>query len=135
MEFWFSEMHTPHVKLSIRVDRQLYSGKSEFQRIDVFDSPEFGRFLTLDGYIDVYKRQAFSQRFEEAFGPDARLAPQNLVDKRKLEVRTPDVKIQVDPQRGDLVETRIIDGVGYVLIRAEGGVEVNGVPVRFSQED
>ena len=38
MEFWFSEMHTPHVKLSIRVDRQLYSGKSEFQRIDVFDS-------------------------------------------------------------------------------------------------
>ena len=51
MEFWFSEMHTPHVKLSIRVDRQLYSGKSEFQRIDVFDSPEFGRFLTLDGYM------------------------------------------------------------------------------------
>ena len=45
------------------------------------------------------------------------------------------MKIQVDPQRGDLVETRIIDGVGYVLIRAEGGVEVNGVPVRFSQED
>lgn len=51
MEFWFSERHTPHVKMSIRVDRQLYSGKSEFQRIDVFDSPEFGRFLTLDGYM------------------------------------------------------------------------------------
>ena len=85
--------------------------------------------------VEEEHREAFSQRFEEAFGPDARLAPQNLVDKRKLEVRTPDVKIQVDPQRGDLVETRIIDGVGYVLIRAEGGVEVNGVPVRFSQED
>ena len=41
----FPRMHTPHVKLSIRVDRQLYSGQSEFQRIDVFDSPEFGRFL------------------------------------------------------------------------------------------
>ena len=38
MEFWFSEEHTPNVKFSIRVDRQLYSGKSEFQRIDVFDS-------------------------------------------------------------------------------------------------
>ena len=49
MEFWFSEEHTPNVKFSIRVDRQLYSGKSEFQRIDVFDSTEFGRFLTLDG--------------------------------------------------------------------------------------
>ena len=43
--------------------------------------------------------------------------------------------IQVPPQRGDLVETRIIDGVGYILIRAEGGVEVNGVPVRFSPEE
>ena len=51
MNFWFSENHTPNVKISIRVDRQLYSGKSEFQRIDVFDSPEFGRFLTLDGYM------------------------------------------------------------------------------------
>ena len=57
------------------------------------------------------------------------------MDKRKLEVRTPDVKIQVDPQRGDLVETRIIDGVGYVLIRAEGGVEVNGVPIRLVTEE
>ena len=51
MAFWFSEKHTPNVKISIRIDRQLYSGKSEFQRIDVFDSPEFGRFLTLDGYM------------------------------------------------------------------------------------
>ena len=44
MEYWFSELQTPNVKLSIRVDRQLYSGRSEFQRIDIFDSPEFGRF-------------------------------------------------------------------------------------------
>ena len=47
MEFWFSEKQTKDVKFSIRVDRQLYSGQSEFQRIDIFESPEFGRFLTL----------------------------------------------------------------------------------------
>ena len=46
MEFWYTEEHTPNVRFSIRVDRQLYSGQSEFQRIDVFESPEFGRFLT-----------------------------------------------------------------------------------------
>ena len=46
MEFWFSEHHSKDVKFSIRVDRQLYSGQSDFQRIDVFESPEFGRFLT-----------------------------------------------------------------------------------------
>ncbi|MGI6254207.1 MAG: DUF4317 domain-containing protein [Acutalibacter sp.] len=85
--------------------------------------------------VEEEQREAFSQRFEEEFGPNARLSPQNLVDKRKLEVCTPEVKIQLPPERGDLVETRIIDGVGYILIRAEGGVEVNGVPVHFAQEE
>lgn len=59
MDFWFSEAQTPNVKLSIKVDRQLYSGKSEFQRIDVFDSPEFGRFLTLDGYMMLTEKDEF----------------------------------------------------------------------------
>ena len=59
MDFWFSEAHTPDVKLSIRVDKQLYSGQSEFQRIDVFQSPEFGRFLTLDGYMMLTEKDEF----------------------------------------------------------------------------
>jgi spermidine synthase len=59
MELWFSELHTPQVKLSIRVDKQLYHGQSEFQRIDVFESPEFGRFLTLDGFMMLTERDEF----------------------------------------------------------------------------
>jgi len=59
MELWFSEPHTPDVKLSIRVDKQLFSGQSEFQRIDVFDSREFGRFLTLDGYMMLTEKDEF----------------------------------------------------------------------------
>jgi spermidine synthase len=59
MELWFSEKHTPTVKLSIQVDRQLYSGQSEFQRIDVFDSKEFGRFLTLDGFIMLTEKDEY----------------------------------------------------------------------------
>ena len=59
MEFWFSEKHTPNVQISIRVDKQLYIGKSEFQRIDVFESPEFGRFLTLDGYMMLTEKDEF----------------------------------------------------------------------------
>ena len=59
MEFWYTEEHTPNVRFSIRVDRQLYSGQSEFQRIDVFESPEFGRFLTLDGYMMLTEKDEF----------------------------------------------------------------------------
>ena len=59
MEMWSTENHTPNVKFSIRVDRQLYTGQSDFQRIDVFESKEFGRFLTLDGYMMLTERDEF----------------------------------------------------------------------------
>ena len=59
MDLWFSEPHTPDVKMSIRVDRQLYSEQSEFQRIDVFESKEFGRFLTLDGLMMLTEKDEF----------------------------------------------------------------------------
>lgn len=59
MELWFTEKHTNNVNFSIKVDRQLYAGKSEFQRIDIFDSSEFGRFLTLDGYMMLTEKDEF----------------------------------------------------------------------------
>lgn len=59
MELWYSEHHTKNVKFSIKVDKQLYSGQSDFQRIDVFESREFGRFLTLDGYMMLTERDVF----------------------------------------------------------------------------
>lgn len=59
MELWFTERHTPDVKFSISVDRQLYCGQSDFQRIDVFDSREFGRILTLDGFIMLTEKDEF----------------------------------------------------------------------------
>lgn len=59
MDLWFSEPHTPDVKMSIRVDRQLHSEQSEFQRIDIFESKEFGRFLTLDGLMMLTEKDEF----------------------------------------------------------------------------
>ena len=60
MDFWFSEMHTDNVKMSIRVEKQLFSGQSDFQRIDVFDSIEFGRFLTSDGSVIFSEKDEFT---------------------------------------------------------------------------
>lgn len=56
---WFSEYHTPNVRNSIRVNRQLYSKQSEYQRIDIFETPEFGRVLTLDGNVMLTERDEF----------------------------------------------------------------------------
>ena len=47
----FSEAYTDNVDMNIRIERELFSTVSEFQRIDVFESKEFGRFLALDGDV------------------------------------------------------------------------------------
>jgi hypothetical protein len=75
---------------------------------------------------------AFEEQYDSEFGADTEISPQNLVDPKQLEVRTPDVIIRVSPERGDLVETRVIDGVKYILIRADEGVEVNGVGIHIT---
>lgn len=59
LELWFTENHTPNVRFSIKVEEQLYSKKSKFQRIDIFNSKEFGRFFTLDGYMMVTDKDEF----------------------------------------------------------------------------
>ena len=82
--------------------------------------------------VDDARVETFDGRFDEAFGGDAQLSPRNLVDPKLLEVKTPDVTIRVNPERSDLVETRIINGAKYILIRADGGVEVNGVNIHIS---
>ena len=59
MDIWYTEYHTDNVRLSIRIDRQLASVQSEFQRIDVFDSVEFGRIMTLDGLLMVTEKDEY----------------------------------------------------------------------------
>lgn len=59
MDLWFSEFHTPHVKFSIQIEKQLYSEQTEFQRIDIFETQEFGRMMTLDGYVMLTERDEF----------------------------------------------------------------------------
>ena len=61
------------------------------------------------------------------------LSPRNLVEKQ-IEVCTPDVVIKVSPERSDLVDTRVINGVKYILINAEESVEVNGVDISIGDK-
>ena len=71
--------------------------------------------------------------YDAAFGFDADLHPKNIIDAKHFELKTPDVVIKVDPTRSDLVETRIIGGVKYILICADENVEVNGVNIHISE--
>lgn len=73
----------------------------------------------------------FSVQYDETFGFEAELHPKNIIDQNHFEIHTPDVAIKVDPTRTDLVETRVIGGIKYILINADENVEVNGVSIHF----
>ncbi len=59
MELWYTEEWTQNVRFSIKVKEQLYTAKSDFQQIDVFDSDEMGKFFTLDGLMMVAEKDEF----------------------------------------------------------------------------
>ena len=77
----------------------------------------------------------FSIDYDEAFGFEADLHPKNIIDNKRFEVRTPDVSIKVDPTRSDLIETRIIGGVKYIMICADEDIEVNGVSIHIEDKE
>ena len=77
--------------------------------------------------------ESFEKQFDQSFGVDAQVNPKNMMDPKRCEVRTPDVVIKVNPEKRDLVETRVIDGVRYILIRADEGAEVNGIDIRMDE--
>ncbi|TCO74552.1 polyamine aminopropyltransferase [Marinisporobacter balticus] len=59
MELWYTEEQTEHVRLSMKVKKHLYSKKSPFQQIDVLDTYEFGKLLTIDGLVMVTEKDEF----------------------------------------------------------------------------
>ena len=75
--------------------------------------------------------EAFDREYDQVFGPETDISPRNVVDPKRLEVKTPDVTIRVSPERGDLIETRVLGGVKYIMIRADEEVEVNGVSIHI----
>ena len=77
----------------------------------------------------------FSLDYDEAFGFEAAVHPKNIIDDKRFQVRTPDVSIQVARDRTDLIETRIIGGVKYILICADENVEVNGVNINIQDKE
>ncbi|GAA0735998.1 polyamine aminopropyltransferase [Clostridium oceanicum] len=59
MELWYTENHTDNVRFSMKVKKQLYSHKSPFQQIDIFETEEFGKLLTIDGLVMITEKDEF----------------------------------------------------------------------------
>lgn len=85
--------------------------------------------------VDEEHLAKFSVGYDDAFGFEKDVHPRNIIDEKHFEVKTPDVVIKVAPERNDLIETRVIGGVKYIMICADEAVEVNGVNITIPDEN
>ena len=100
----------------------------------VLDKNEVKTLFASSG-VKNEKLAEFDQHFDETAGEDTSLLVSNVFNTRSFEVKTPDVVIKVNPERTDLIETKVINGRECLVIELGNSVEVNGITVRASQPD
>lgn len=79
--------------------------------------------------MEKHQSEAFSAAYDEAFGSDTELEPQSVMELVKYKVSTPNVSINLKREAAGDVQMRTIDGIPYILVRADDGVELNGIPL------
>ena len=125
----FDLVRSVHEQLSERVALHKESKDPEPLTVSV---GELGDMLE-GGGATAEEAEAFCRKCEETFGENAELSPANLSDPKRMEIRTPEVKIQVAPGLSYLVQARVLDGKKVLVIDASQGVELNGVPVKIKE--
>ena len=85
--------------------------------------------VLVDCGVPEERSAVFEEKFTESFGQQAQVPAVNMVQPKSFKVQTPSVSIQVAPENSGLIETRMIDGKYYILVLADGDVEVNGMRI------
>lgn len=95
----------------------------------VLTKPELKRLLSNSGVTEE-RMETFDSNFDHIAGEKTEFLVPNIAETRKFSIETPDIVIKVNPERADLVETRVINGRRCLVIEMTDQVEVNGVPIR-----
>ena len=98
----------------------------------LLSSKDMGALLRSGGISEECINE-FTEKFEDSFGDNGSISPSNVMDIKKFEVKTPEVTVKVSPECSHCIETRVIDGTKYLLIRADGDIEVNGIPININE--
>ena len=120
----FETVKNIHDKLSELAEEH----KDEPQPL-VLDKNEMKTVLAGSGVSNERLAQ-FERHYDETAGETTSLLASNVMNTRTFEVKTPDVVIKVNPERTDLIETKVIGGRECLVIQLGGNVVVNGITVR-----
>ncbi len=125
----YEVMQAVHEQVMERLEEKKQEKSAEPVQLSKYDVTD----VLAECGVSTAHMEAFNDKYDQEFGQQARLDAVNITNAKQFEVKTPSVVIKVNSDRTDLVETRVIDGHPYILIRADDGVEVNGVNVSMPQ--
>ena len=120
----YEAVKTIHEKITEMVDE--HADEPEPLTLDKYEVKK----LLQEGGATKEDLEDFDERYDDSVGEKSSFLASNISSARKFEIKTPDVVIQVNPERTDLVETQVIDGKTYLMIEVTDSVEVNGLSVR-----
>jgi len=90
------------------------------------DRPEVRKILERSG-VEAEKLEQFDKIFEDKAGEKTTFLASNVVKAKKVDIKTAEVKIQVEPGCMDMIMTQMIDGRKCLVIPVEDNVEINGL--------
>lgn len=117
-----------HEQIRARIDEHKESRDPEPLELTAND---VGYILSENGVADEQVK-SFKKSCDAQYGENAALNPNNIIESKKFEIVTPEVKISVAPENSYLIEARVIEGRKYLLIPADDGVEVNGISINVA---
>ena len=109
------------------LNEMLEEAKEEPEPLEL-SKPDVKKLLTRSG-VSQEKLESFDEEFEMAVGEKKALLASNIANVKTFQIETPDVVVKVNPERSDLVETRMIDGRRCLVIAIDDHLEVNGIEV------
>ena len=77
----------------------------------------------------------FDAAFDDAVGEGGSLMAENAAETKKLEIKTPSLRITVKAEMADMIKTRFIDGIEYLTIPVADDIEVNGIRILQSRKE
>lgn len=59
MDLWYKDNHTDNVHFYMKVEKQLYSEESYYQKIEILETVDYGKILVLDGELFTTEKDEF----------------------------------------------------------------------------
>lgn len=96
--------------------------------------PEIRRIFEESGVANE-QMELFDKNYDVTLGEQMPVVAMNIAETKKFSIQTPDVLIKVNPDRTDLIQTRVIDGRQCLVIAVDDHIQVNGLNVRTIKKE